>query len=136
VGQQPRPAWRVLLNRQLDAASTFSTLAHELGHIYCGHLGEGPNAAWPARRQQLGEAEQELEAEAVCYIVCQRNGVKTRSAEYLADHAEHADLEKISIFSIYEAANRIESRTHRTASRRASAISEVLLSFPELLPLS
>ena len=129
-----RPAWRILINNNLDAASAFATLAHELGHIYCGHLGEGPNASWPGRRHQLGEAERELEAEAVSHIVCQRNGIKTRSAEYLAEHIGNADLELVSIFSIYEAANRVESRTARAASRRIARIKQGPLTFPELPP--
>jgi len=132
--KQPRLAWRILINKSLDEASTFATLAHELGHIYCGHLGEGPNAAWPGRRHQLGEAERELEAEAVSHIVCQRNGIKTRSAEYLAEYIGNADLELVSIFSIYEAANRVESRTTRAASRRAARIGEEPFAFPELPP--
>lgn len=129
---KPRPAWRILINKNLDQASTFATLAHELGHIYCGHLGEGPNGAWPGRGGLLGEAERELEAEAVSYIVCERNGVKTRSAEYLATHVENADMEKISIFSIYEAASRVESRTVRAASRGDGRIEQAPVSFPQL----
>lgn len=138
-GKTPRRAWRIVINENLDGPSTFATLAHELGHIYCGHLGEGPNAAWPGRRQQLGESERELEAEAVSHIVCQRNGIRTRSAEYLSTHIEKADLAKISIFSIYEAANRIESRTARSASRRTGRIEQESVTFPEfptVVPLS
>ncbi|GAB2612253.1 ImmA/IrrE family metallo-endopeptidase [Novilysobacter erysipheiresistens] len=133
-GKKPRPAWRILLNGNLDAPSTFATLAHELGHIYCGHLGEGPNAAWPGRRHLLGEAEQELEAEAVSHIVCQRNGIRTRSAEYLASHVNRVDLDRISIFSIYEAANRVESRTHRVAPGARKSMAQEPISFPELFP--
>lgn len=131
-GDKPRRAWRIVINKNLDGPSTFATLAHELGHIYCGHLGEGPNAAWPARGHKLGEAERELEAEAVSHIVCQRNGMKTRSVEYLARHIDNADLAMISIFSIYEAANRIESRTVRAAPGRTGRAELEPISFPEL----
>ncbi len=131
-GKKPRKAWRILLNENLDAPSTFATLAHELGHIYCGHLGEGPNAAWPNRRNGLGEAEMELEAEAVSHIVCIRNGIQTRSAEYLFSHIKSAVLERISIYSIYEAANRVESRTVRRASRRIYRHGAEPMTFPPL----
>lgn len=114
--KKPRPAWRVVINQALDEPSRFATLAHELGHVFCGHLGAGHNGAWPDRRALVGTAECELEAEAVSYIVCQRNGLTTRSHQYLADHIGNADLDRISMFAIYEAANRVESRTARRAA--------------------
>lgn len=116
--------------RHSTTPSTFATLAHELGHIYCGHLGEGPNGVWPDRRA-LSKAECELEAEAASYIVCQRNGLTTRSHDYLAAHIDNANLEQVSMFAIYEAANRIESRTSRSAKRVPSQEMEVV-TFPPL----
>lgn len=129
-GVKPRLAWRVVINQALDKPSAFATLAHELGHIYCGHLGEGPNGAWPDRRA-LGKAECELEAEAVSYILCLRNGLTTRSHDYLATHIDSADIEQLSMFAIYEAANRIESRTSRSAKRGPTQAIEVV-TFPPL----
>jgi hypothetical protein len=37
-----RHRWRVLVNAGLPPEGRFATLAHELGHIYCGHLGASP----------------------------------------------------------------------------------------------
>ncbi len=53
----------------------------------------------------------ELEAEAVSWLVCQRNGIATRSKEYLNTLIDEAGLQSVSIYAIYEAANRVESRT-------------------------
>lgn len=53
----------------------------------------------------------ELEAEAVTWLVCQRNGIITRSKEYLNSLIDEAGLQTVSMYSIYEAANRVESRT-------------------------
>jgi hypothetical protein len=62
-------------NDRLAPSERFVTIAHELAHIFCGHLGEcksqGGNeeeSGWPDRRS-LGKNERELEAEAVAYLV-------------------------------------------------------------------
>jgi len=52
-----------------------------------------------------------MEAEAVAWLVCQRNGLKSRSADYLNSLIGDVDLERVSLYSIFEAANRVESRT-------------------------
>ena len=102
--------WDVIVNSNFDAPSRYATLAHELGHVYCGHLGGHPGGRWPPRTH-LGVAERELEAEAVAWLVSNRNGVVPKSADYLSLHATRADLAAISMFSILDAANRIEART-------------------------
>jgi hypothetical protein len=103
------PLWHVTINGRHDLPTRFATLAHELGHIYCGHLGADPKGRWVQHRQE-SHAQCEMEAEAVCWLVCNRNGVSSRSADYLHDLIEENDLAQGSIFSIYTAANRIEPR--------------------------
>jgi hypothetical protein len=51
-----------------------------------------------------------MEAEAVCWLVCNRNGVSSRSAEYLHSLIQKSDLGQVSIYSIYVAANLVEAR--------------------------
>jgi len=103
--------WRVRINRALEPAVRYATLAHELAHIYCGHLGGGPKDRWPNRATLfLTKGQRELEAEAAAYIVCARAGIETQSADYLALHVKPGDLEAISVFAILNAANRIEAR--------------------------
>ena len=104
-------AFRVKLNAKHDLPSRYATLAHELGHIYCGHLGRDAKGRWPDRHNSLTEKAMELEAEAVAWLVCQRNGITTRSREYMNSLIDEAGLEAVSMYSIYEAANRVESRT-------------------------
>lgn len=55
------------INKRLDATAAYITLAHELGHVYCGHLGSRDPDMWPDRCH-LSEAAEECEAEAVAYI--------------------------------------------------------------------
>ena len=38
------------LNDDLSPESRYVTLAHELGHLYCGHLGTPNEKWWPDRR--------------------------------------------------------------------------------------
>jgi hypothetical protein len=104
--------FRVKLNAKHDVPTKYATLAHELGHIYCGHLGGDSKGRWPNRRTLfLTEHARELEAEAVSWLVCQRNGITTRSKEYLNSLIDEAALQVVSVYAIYEAANRVESRT-------------------------
>jgi len=103
-------AFRIRLNARHDLPTRFATLAHELGHIYCGHVGADSKGRWPARLG-LSYEIREAEAEAVCWLVCQRNGVKSRSREYLSKLMKNIDQTGISPYAIFEAANRVESRT-------------------------
>lgn len=102
--------FRVKLNAKHDLPTRFATLAHELGHIYCGHVGRDRKGRWPDRSHLPVELH-ETEAEAVAWLVCQRNGVEARSKEYLSSLIARVDLTQVSLYAIFEAANRVESRT-------------------------
>ncbi len=102
--------FRIKLNANHDLPSRFATLTHELGHVYCGHVGGDNKGRWP-NRSGLSKEIKELEAEAVAWLVCQRNDISTRSREYLDRMINKENLEKINMYCIYEAANRVESRT-------------------------
>ncbi len=57
----------------------------------------------------VSEAVAEIEAESAAYIVCQRAGLRTRSAEYLSSFVEDSDdLDAISLDLISRVAGRIE----------------------------
>ena len=108
------PLYRVQINDRLTLPEQFVTLAHELAHIFCGHLGGchgGGNreeeSGWPDRRH-LGKAEREVEAEAVAYVAASRAGIVSRSADYLAGYVKDADLTKIDVDLVVRAAARIE----------------------------
>ena len=88
----------------------FATLSHELGQVYCGHVGPDRKGRWPDR-QSLPTVLCEAEAEAVAWLVCQRNGVQARSREYLSSLIAQVDVQAVILYAIFEAANRVESRT-------------------------
>lgn len=110
ASQREGPRYHVRLNSKHDLPTRYSTLAHELGHVYCGHLGADCKGRWPDR-SALVHSVKELEAEAVAWLVCQRTGVSARSREYLSRLARPDDIMAVSAYAIFEAANRIESRT-------------------------
>jgi len=110
LGVKDAPRYRVRVNARHDLPTRFATLAHELGHIFCGHLGADIKGRWP-HRSKLPYEQCELEAEAVAWLVCQRTGVSPRSKEYLSTLATPEHIRAVSAYAIFEAANRIESRT-------------------------
>lgn len=104
------PRYRVRVNAKHDLPTRFATLAHELGHIYCGHVGGEPKGRWPDR-SRLAYEIRELEAEAVAWLVCERTGVVSRADAYLASLVSEKRIGQVSMFAIFEAANRVEART-------------------------
>src|SRR2546429_8645100 len=42
--------YALLLSSSLSAEARYVTLVHELGHLYCGHLGTPDDKWWPDRR--------------------------------------------------------------------------------------
>jgi hypothetical protein len=80
VGRDPHaPArevpvrWVVALNGSHPPTEQLATLAHELGHLFCGHVGADRGDPWP-NRDEPEHAVREFEAESVAR--CRRH-VKT-----------------------------------------------------------
>lgn len=101
--------WHVSINERLRPAEQFVTLLHELGHLFCGHLGAfaDNNLAvdefgWPDR-SYLPHAAKEIEAELVAWWLANREGLTTGSPHYLRPYLERAgaavaevDLERVT----------------------------------------
>ncbi|WPL15571.1 hypothetical protein Thiowin_00472 [Thiorhodovibrio winogradskyi] len=104
-----KPDYRVRVNANHDPNVQFATLAHELAHLYLGHLGADTYLKIPDR-SQAKHNQQELEAEAVSYLVCRRNGISSQSEQYLADYVrEHTSVEKMDLDAILRSAGQIEA---------------------------
>src|SRR5262249_40999277 len=82
--------YELLINSSHSPESQYATLAHELGHLYCGHLGT-PNEKWWPDRRGLPIEVCEFEAESISYLVCTRLGLETASAEYLAGYVHKCE---------------------------------------------
>lgn len=106
------PVWRVKVNDRMTPAQQLATIAHELGHIFCGHTGEcgghRDHSGWPNRRG-LEHHVCEMEAEAVAWLVARRAGLETRSAEYLKRHVAMGGTMQVDVSLVERAASRIES---------------------------
>lgn len=96
----------------------FSTLAHELGHLFLGHLGPDDRLSIPERPHMI-HAQMELEAESFAYLACRRNGVHSKSQTYLANYVsknEHVD--NLDIYQIVRAVGQMETLLELTAHTR------------------
>lgn len=71
------------INRNHLPATRFATIAHELGHLYLGHLDADAKRRIPNRRH-VPRRMQEIEAESVAWLVASRHGVKLATDAYLS----------------------------------------------------
>jgi hypothetical protein len=110
------PVFRITINDRLEPAEQLVTLAHELAHIFCGHLGpcasrrgikSDEESGWPDRHK-LGRHEKEVEAEAAAFLVASRAGLFAKSANYLASYVRQADPTQVDMELVVRAAARIE----------------------------
>jgi hypothetical protein len=103
------------VNRNHTAAMSFVTLAHELAHLFLGHLGDDKKLQVQGRRPE--HRIREIEAESVAYIVCRRNGVESRSQKYLNAYiASGETAESLDLYAITRAAGHIERLLHLSKS--------------------
>ena len=101
--------YEMVVNRNHTNETRFATIAHELGHLYCGHLST-PNPKWWADRSNLTSNEEEFEAESVCWLVCERMGIENPSAKYLSGYLNNNDtIPNISVDTVLKAVATIES---------------------------
>ena len=115
IRTHPEPEYRdiavryeLLLNTKHSAAAKYVTLAHELAHLYCGHLGT-PNDDWWPDRRGLSEQVREFEAESVAFLVCSRLGIENPSDEYLSGYVKaNGETPAISLDCVLKSAGLIE----------------------------
>ncbi|MBR1032963.1 ImmA/IrrE family metallo-endopeptidase [Bradyrhizobium liaoningense] len=101
--------YQIAVNKNHKPPTRFATIAHELAHLFLGHLGPDKALGVPARRS-LTHAQRELEAESVAYIVCSRKGVATKSEVYLENFVkERTTVDDLDVYQVTRAAGQIES---------------------------
>lgn len=101
--------YRLVLNKNHSPALQFATLIHELGHLFLGHLGPDKKLRI-AERPVRSEAQRELEAESVSYLVCKRQGIETNSEAYLNKYVgSHTTLESLDVYRVMWASGHVES---------------------------
>jgi hypothetical protein len=101
--------FRIHINRNHETAVQFMTLAHELGHLFLGHLGADKALRVP-QRLVSEHAQRELEAESVAFIVCERQGIESKSHRYLSSFVStDTTLEHMDVYQILRAAGQVET---------------------------
>lgn len=111
------PVWEVSINGKFSPAEQFTTLLHELGHLFCGHLGpfiennlKAEEYGWPDRRD-IPLATKEIEAELVAWWLAEREGIITGSPIYLRSYFDgaKAGIEQVDLDRITRAVARVRS---------------------------
>ncbi len=101
--------YEVRVNRNHATEVQFTTLLHELAHLFLGHMGRDKDLKIPDR-SSMNHAAVELEAESVAYIICHRNGLKPRSESYLSKYVlPDTSSDSIGLYQIMRAAGQIEN---------------------------
>jgi hypothetical protein len=107
--RETRGRYRMKINANHSAPVRFVTIAHELAHLFLGHLGD--DQKWGIKdRRHCTLPQRELEAESVAFLVAKRNGVESRSESYLANYVrDHQAMADLDCYQITRAAGQIET---------------------------
>ena len=97
--------YQLAYNCNHAAPTRFVTVAHELAHLYLGHLGADRGRRVPDR-SQTHHALREVEAEMTAFLVAKRNRLKPRSESYLTNY--QGAFEDLDLFAVTRAANAVE----------------------------
>jgi len=101
--------YQVNINRNHEIAVQFTTVAHELGHLFLGHLGPDKKLKIP-KRPAMTHDQVELEAESVAYLVCKRNGISPKSETYLSKFvSKDQTIDQMDIYQVMRAAGQVET---------------------------
>ena len=97
----------IYVNSRADNGEVFATILHELGHLYCHHIGN-KDKAWKIR--DISYSSKEFEAETVSWLICERLEVGNPSEKYLNEYLDDKGNipQDISIHHILLAVNEIE----------------------------
>lgn len=98
--------YQLAFNRNHPAPTRLVTVAHELAHLYLGHLGPDFGRRVPDRRQ-IPDELMEVEAEMVAYLVAKRNGLTPRSETYLSNYK--GAFEDLNLYAVTRTANAVET---------------------------
>lgn len=101
--------YKMLVNRNHRPPVQLSTIAHELGHLFLGHLGPDKHLTIPTRAS-MSVDQMELEAESVAYVVCCRHGIKPNSDRYLSNYVKATTtVDLIDTYQVMRAAGQVET---------------------------
>ena len=95
----------ISVNWKANGAEQLASISHELGHLFCHHI----QTPWWKSRPSLTIEVKEFEAETVSYLVCERLGIETKSAEYLANYVyDNEEIPDISVDFVFRAVDMVQ----------------------------
>lgn len=103
--KKDKAIYHLAYNTNHPAPTCLVTIAHELAHLFLGHLGEDAGFKIKDRRDR-DHAAREVEAEMAAYLVARRNGLEPRSDSYLSTY--QGAFENLDLYAVMRAANRVE----------------------------
>ncbi|MGW6264639.1 ImmA/IrrE family metallo-endopeptidase [Cellulosimicrobium funkei] len=109
----------VTVNRNDAPQDRLASLLHELGHVYCGHLGTHNPKHWAARTF-VDDMAGELEAETVAHIVLSRLDPHLEMGRYIESQLppDRGEVPPISLQTVLTVAGLVLQMTHRRLPRR------------------
>ena len=115
--------YQLAYNRNHIAPTRFVTVAHELAHLFLGHLGADRGRRVPDR-SQTHHALREVEAEMTACIVASRNGLKPKSESFLTYY--EGAFEDLDLYAVTRAANAVETTLGVSAAKHWSESGRVV----------
>lgn len=110
--------YETLVNTALRPTERLCTLAHELGHLYCGHVGTHDPDLWPDRRH-VSHPATEFDAESVARIVFRRLSPDVELPAYLDQFTGKGEPEPtVGVERVLTAAGRVIAMAEGWAPRR------------------
>lgn len=109
------------VNARQAGLTRYATLAHELGHLYCGHLGTPNEKWWPDGRHE-DHRTAEFEAGSVAAIALGRLDPTASFPPYLAQHLqtdEHVP-ERLNLEHVMKAAGLVIEMTEKPLKPRST----------------
>jgi len=101
-------SYLILIDRTQPIEDRYSLLVHELGHIFCSHLGIDRHAWWP-EREDLNVKGEEIESDAVAYLVGERLGLGMAAAKHLPNYiARNHQLPAFSLNAVLQSVGYLE----------------------------
>lgn len=106
---------KIVISKNGTIEVKFSTLLHELAHLFLGHTGHTKLTKAKDKKEikilqrKLSRTAEELEAETVSFLVSKKMGLVTNAAEYIAGYiTSENDLIEFSYESVIKTADRID----------------------------
>jgi hypothetical protein len=108
IDLQNDTSYLILIDRTQPLEGRYSSLAHELGHIFCSHLGIDRHAWWP-EREDLNIRGEEIESDSAAYLVCKRLGLRASSDRHLSNYIEmNHELPVFSLNAVLQSVSYLE----------------------------